>query len=50
MATSSLEKSALPHRSTGGMSADDDAVPDTDPSDVGSLPHVAAGDAALTHE
>ena len=48
MAMSPLEKGALSHRSTGGMSADDDAVPDTDPSDVGSLPRVATGDAGLT--
>lgn len=43
-----FEKGALPHRSTGGIGADDDAVPDTDPSDVWFLRIVEIGDAGLT--
>jgi len=34
------EKGALTHRSTRGIGLDEDAVPDTDPSDVGCLSHV----------
>ncbi len=48
MAMITPEKSTLPHRSTGGIGSDEDAVPDTDPSDVGYLSHVVITDAGLT--
>jgi len=48
MAMITPEKSTLPHRSTGGIGSDEDAVPDTDPSDVGYLSHVEIMDAGLT--
>ncbi len=47
MAMITPEKSTLPRRSTGGIGSDEDAVPDTDPSDVGNLSHVEIMDAGL---
>ena len=47
MAMSSQEKAGLPHRGTGAIGSDDDAVPDTDPSDVSSLLTLELGELGI---